>query len=84
MYCFCTKLLIPIYFCGAQTVWLGDKVLVYSSVCIGMLYVLDALHVYWFLFIIEMFQRKFAGKPINDVRSGSESEDSAGLKEKDA
>lgn len=81
MISFCTKLLIPIYFCGVQTIWLGDKILVYSTVCIGMLYVLEALHIYWFMFIVQMIQRKFAGHQIRDVRSGSETEDA--FKEKE-
>ena len=78
LYFFCYRLLWSIYVCGGGSTWLGNHPLVYSQVCISMLYVLEALHIYWFRLILDVVWNKLAGNRIADVRSGSESEDELG------
>mmetsp|Transcript_67691 Transcript_67691/g.107438 ORF Transcript_67691/g.107438 Transcript_67691/m.107438 type:complete len:400 (-) Transcript_67691:90-1289(-) len=74
MFFFCQKVLWTVAYCGGTTLWYKNHPLLYPWICVGMLYLLEGLHIYWFTLIMKIVLRKVLGKRIADVRSGSDTE----------
>ena len=74
LWAFSYKVLYEIVRFGSKQLWIGNSPLFYNWTCVVLLFVLEALHIYWGGMILRMMMRKMAGKKLQDIRSENESE----------
>eukprot|EP01084_Bolivina_argentea_P083603 151379_1 len=74
IYAFSYKILYEIIRFGWKQLWIGNSPLFFNWTCVILLFVLEALHIYWSSMIISMLIRKLKGKTLQDIRSDEESD----------
>jgi len=84
LWAFSYKVLYEIIRFGSKQLWIGNSPLFFNWTCVILLFILEALHIYWTYFIFVVFRKKWRGGGTTDVRSETDDDsdqDVAGKKQ---
>jgi len=75
LWAFSYKVLYEIVRFGSKQLWIGDSPLFFNWTCVILLFILEALHIYWSLLLCVVLVRKLRGGATTDIRSETEDDE---------